>query len=209
MHALRGMGDAVVQAIYWQYRPAAADDTIPPTLEGQLLGIADRMATIVDMFALGLEPTGSKDPFALRRAANGVIRILAESGLPLRLSELERLATSPEQNALAETTTSSVTALLPRAVGFLSEGSHGLQLRREQSRAGRRFRRYRRHNCSRQGRDGGASDGCSRPGRFRGHLRGVQENPEHPAAGAGQGRRIRHSGSCRRLSGTRRTSALR
>lgn len=83
-----GLPESVAQAIYWQYRPAAADDAIPPTVEGQLLGLADRTATIVDMFALGLEPTGSKDPFGLRRAANGVIRILAESGLPLKLSEL-------------------------------------------------------------------------------------------------------------------------
>ncbi|HEX4320138.1 MAG TPA: glycine--tRNA ligase subunit beta, partial [Acidobacteriaceae bacterium] len=64
------------------------------------------------------EPTGSKDPFALRRAANGVIRILAESGLPLKLSELERLATSPEQNALAETTTSAVAAFFRERLDF-------------------------------------------------------------------------------------------
>jgi len=113
-----GLGDAVAQAIYWQYRPAAADDAIPPTVEGQLLGLADRMATIVDMFALGLEPTGSKDPFALRRAANGVIRILAESGLPLKLSELERLATSPQQDALAETTTSAVAGFFRERLDF-------------------------------------------------------------------------------------------
>jgi glycyl-tRNA synthetase beta chain len=113
-----GLGEAVAQAIYWQYRPAAADDAIPPTIEGQLLGLADRMATIVDMFALGLEPTGSKDPFALRRAANGVIRILAESELPLKLSELERLATSPEQNALAETSTSAVAAFFRERLDF-------------------------------------------------------------------------------------------
>ena len=113
-----GLGEGVAQAIYWQYRPAAADDAIPPTVEGQLLGLADRMATIVDMFALGLEPTGSKDPFALRRAANGVIRILAESGLPLKLSELERLATSPEQDALAETATSAVAAFLRERLDF-------------------------------------------------------------------------------------------
>jgi glycyl-tRNA synthetase beta chain len=113
-----GLGEGVAQAIYWQYRPAAADDAIPPTVEGQLLGLADRMATIVDMFALGLEPTGSKDPFALRRAANGVIRILAESGLPLKLSELERLATSPEQNALAETATSAVAAFFRERLDF-------------------------------------------------------------------------------------------
>lgn len=113
-----GLGEAVAQAIYWQYRPAAADDAIPPTIEGQVLGLADRMTTIVDMFALGLEPTGSKDPFALRRAANGVIRILAESALPLSLSELERLATSPEQDALAETTGSAVAAFFGERLEF-------------------------------------------------------------------------------------------
>ncbi|HEY3989996.1 MAG TPA: glycine--tRNA ligase subunit beta [Acidobacteriaceae bacterium] len=113
-----GLPESVAQAIYWQYRPAAADDAIPPTVEGQLLGLADRMATIVDMFALGLEPTGSKDPFALRRAANGVIRILAESGLPLKLSELERLATNPEQDALAETATSAVAAFFRERLDF-------------------------------------------------------------------------------------------
>ena len=113
-----GRSEAVAQAIYWQYRPAAADDAIPPTAEGQLLGLADRTATIVDMFALGLEPTGSKDPFALRRAANGVIRILAVSSLPLRLSELERLATSPQQDALAETATSAVAAFFRERLEF-------------------------------------------------------------------------------------------
>jgi glycyl-tRNA synthetase beta chain len=113
-----GLGEAVAQAIYWQYRPAAADDAIPPTVEGQLLGLADRMTTIVDMFALGLEPTGSKDPFALRRAANGVIRILAESGLPLKLSDLERLATDPQQDALAETATSAVARFFGERLDF-------------------------------------------------------------------------------------------
>jgi glycyl-tRNA synthetase beta chain len=113
-----GLPESVAQAIYWQYRPAAADDSIPPTIEGQLLGLADRTATIVDMFALGLEPTGSKDPFGLRRAANGVIRVLAESGLPLKLNELERLATSPEQDALAETSTSAVAAFFHERLDF-------------------------------------------------------------------------------------------
>jgi glycyl-tRNA synthetase beta chain len=113
-----GLPEKVAKAIYWQYRPAAAEDDIPPTVEGQLLGLADRTATIVDMFALGLEPSGSKDPFALRRAANGVIRILAESELPLKLSELERLATSPAQDALAETATSAVAAFFRERLDF-------------------------------------------------------------------------------------------
>ncbi|WP_179639952.1 glycine--tRNA ligase subunit beta [Tunturiibacter empetritectus] len=78
----------VGDAIYDQYKPASAKDNIPRSLEGSLLGLADRMDTIVGMFSHGLEPTGSKDPFALRRSGNAVVRILSESGLPLTLNHL-------------------------------------------------------------------------------------------------------------------------
>jgi glycyl-tRNA synthetase beta chain len=88
----QGLGETVAQAIYAQYLPAGIEDPIPTTIEGQVLGLADRVATIAEMFAIGLEPSGSKDPFALRRAANGVIKILAESGLPLTLSDLDEVA---------------------------------------------------------------------------------------------------------------------
>jgi glycyl-tRNA synthetase beta chain len=88
----QGLRETVAQAIYSQYLPAGVEDPIPPTAEGQILGLADRMATIVEMFAIGLAPSGSKDPFALRRAANGVVKILAESSLPLTLAELESMA---------------------------------------------------------------------------------------------------------------------
>jgi glycyl-tRNA synthetase beta chain len=88
----QGLGEAVAQAIYTQYMPAGVDDPIPATVEGRILGLADRVATIAEMFAIGLEPSGSKDPFALRRAANGVVKILAESGLPLTFAELETMA---------------------------------------------------------------------------------------------------------------------
>ncbi len=84
----QGLGETVAQAIYWQYSPAAVEDPIPPTIEGQVLGLADRIQTMVAMFGIGLEPTGSKDPFALRRAANAIVKILAESGLPLSVSDL-------------------------------------------------------------------------------------------------------------------------
>ncbi|MGC2636889.1 MAG: glycine--tRNA ligase subunit beta, partial [Acidobacteriaceae bacterium] len=90
----QGLGETVAQAIYWQYSPAGIEDPIPPTVEGQLLGIADRSQTIAAMFGIGLEPTGSKDPYALRRAANAIVKILAESGLPLSISDL--LSTAPE-----------------------------------------------------------------------------------------------------------------
>jgi glycyl-tRNA synthetase beta chain len=85
---VQGLGDTVAQAIYDQYTPASTDDAIPETVEGQLLGLADRIQTITSMFGIGAAPTGSKDPFALRRAANAIVKILAESGLPLSISDV-------------------------------------------------------------------------------------------------------------------------
>ena len=84
----QGIGDKTAQAVYDQYTPASIEDPIPVSVEGQLLGIADRVQTIVAMFGIGNAPTGSKDPFALRRAANSVVKILAESELPLTLSDV-------------------------------------------------------------------------------------------------------------------------
>jgi glycyl-tRNA synthetase beta chain len=74
------------------------EDSVPRTVEGALLSIADKADTIAGMFGLGMEPTGSKDPFALRRAANGIVKILAEGSpaLPLTLSEVAGRATENE-----------------------------------------------------------------------------------------------------------------
>ncbi len=97
----QGLGDTVAQAIYDQYTPASTDDAIPKTVEGQLLGLADRIQTIVAMFGIGNAPTGSKDPFALRRAANAIVKILAESVLPLTLGDVIA-ATGPSTPEQAE-----------------------------------------------------------------------------------------------------------
>jgi len=94
----QGLGESVAQVIYWQYSPASMDDPIPPTVEGQILGIADRFQTIAAMFGIGLEPTGSKDPFGLRRAGNGIVKILAESNLPLKFTDLDESADWVEPN---------------------------------------------------------------------------------------------------------------
>ncbi len=69
-------------------------------MEGQLLGLADRIQTITAMFGIGNAPTGSKDPFALRRAANSIVKILAESDLPLSLSDV--LNASPAEVAVEQ-----------------------------------------------------------------------------------------------------------
>jgi glycyl-tRNA synthetase beta chain len=84
----QGEPEAVATAIYHHYQPAGIDDAIPPTLEGRLVSLADKLDTLRQAFRIGLVPTGSKDPFALRRAAQGVVRILVEGDLPLPLSEL-------------------------------------------------------------------------------------------------------------------------
>jgi glycyl-tRNA synthetase beta chain len=84
----QGEPEAVARAIYHHYQPAGADDAIPPTLEGRLVSLADKLDTLREAFKIGLAPTGSKDPFALRRAAQGVVRILVEGELSYPLSEL-------------------------------------------------------------------------------------------------------------------------
>ncbi|MDR3753753.1 MAG: glycine--tRNA ligase subunit beta [Terracidiphilus sp.] len=84
----QGLGERVALAIYEQYTPASTEGEIPVSVEGQLLGLADRMQTIVAMFGIGNAPTGSKDPFALRRAANAIVKILAEAGLPLTIGDV-------------------------------------------------------------------------------------------------------------------------
>jgi glycyl-tRNA synthetase beta chain len=94
----QGLDDAVAHAIYTQYTPASTEDAIPSTVEGQLLGLADRIQTITAMFGIGSAPTGSKDPFALRRAANAIVKILAESGLPLTLADVVAASGAEEAN---------------------------------------------------------------------------------------------------------------
>jgi glycyl-tRNA synthetase beta chain len=91
----QGLGETVSKAVYDQYTPASAEDPIPRTVEGQLLGLADRIHSITAMFGIGNAPTGSKDPFALRRAANSIVKILAESDLSLSLTDV--LKASPAE----------------------------------------------------------------------------------------------------------------
>jgi glycyl-tRNA synthetase beta chain len=81
----QGEGDGVATAIYDHYKPVSMEDSIPRTLEGQVVAVADKLDTLRECFRVGLIPTGSKDPFALRRAAQGVIKILFEANLSLEL----------------------------------------------------------------------------------------------------------------------------
>lgn len=89
-HYARADGEpaAVADAIRDQYRPAHAGDSLPATAEGLALAIADRLDTLVGSFAANQKPSGNKDPFALRRAGLGLMRMLVEQALPLDLDDL-------------------------------------------------------------------------------------------------------------------------
>jgi glycyl-tRNA synthetase beta chain len=93
---------AIADAVYDHYKPESTDDRVPRSVEGAVLSIGDKADTIAGMFALGLVPSGSKDPFALRRQANAIVKVIAEKNLPLRLDELLRDARSGYQRSDAE-----------------------------------------------------------------------------------------------------------
>src|SRR5207248_10150200 len=93
---------AIADAIYDHYKPESTDDSVPRSLEGAVLSIGDKADTIAGMFALGLVPSGSKDAFALRRQANGIVKIIAEHKLAFRLTELMQDARCGYQGSEAE-----------------------------------------------------------------------------------------------------------
>ena len=84
----QGEKEAVCTAIYEHYKPLSMDDSIPATKTGQALGLADKLDTLRGCFSVGMMPTGSKDPFALRRAAQGVVKILIEGGWSVSLKKI-------------------------------------------------------------------------------------------------------------------------
>jgi glycyl-tRNA synthetase beta chain len=83
----QGEPEPVWRAIYEHYKPVSMEDSVPSTRTGQLVSLADKVDTLRRCFAIGMIPSGSRDPFALRRAAQGVVKILVEGklALPLRL----------------------------------------------------------------------------------------------------------------------------
>ncbi|NJR69850.1 MAG: glycine--tRNA ligase subunit beta [Synechococcales cyanobacterium CRU_2_2] len=88
-YALVGGEDPeVAAALSEHYLPRGAGDGLPQSLAGQVVGIADRLDTLVSIFGLGMIPSGSSDPFALRRAANAIINVTWAANLPLRLDQL-------------------------------------------------------------------------------------------------------------------------
>ncbi len=83
-----GESEAVSLGIFEHYLPRNVEDQLPQSLTGQVVGISDRLDTLISIFGLGLLPTGSSDPFALRRAANAVINIIWSAELAINLEQL-------------------------------------------------------------------------------------------------------------------------
>ncbi|HTB10211.1 MAG TPA: glycine--tRNA ligase subunit beta [Bryobacteraceae bacterium] len=84
----QGEPEAVSKAIYEHYKPLSMEDSIPSTTAGQILAIADKLDNLREFFRIDMVPTGSKDPFALRRAAQGIVKMLVEAKLPYPLKSL-------------------------------------------------------------------------------------------------------------------------
>src|SRR5581483_8926510 len=85
---VQGEPETVWQAIYDHYKPESMEDSIPRHRAGQIVSLADKLDTLRGCFQVGLIPTGSRDPFALRRAAQGVVKILVEGKFDLPLLDL-------------------------------------------------------------------------------------------------------------------------
>jgi glycyl-tRNA synthetase beta chain len=100
-----GEPQVVARAIAEHYLPRGAEDGLPQTLVGQVVAIADRLDTLVCIFGLGMLPTGSSDPFALRRSANAILNIMGSAKLALNLTTLLQITTAAFAETFSKTDT--------------------------------------------------------------------------------------------------------
>lgn len=97
-----GHSNAVANAIYEHWQPRSAEDSIPPSQAGTLLAVADKLDSLVGLFAAGLAPKSTSDPFGLRRAALGIIQILLGKQMDVDLREAIKIAAAQQPIELAE-----------------------------------------------------------------------------------------------------------
>ncbi len=125
-----GLRDGVATAIEDHYKPRFAGDTLPRNHTGTVLALADKLETLVGLFGIGQLPTGDKDPFALRRHALGVIRILVEKNLPLNYPALVDAALAAFPDGLLSHTSARADLLVftdDRLAGLLREQGYSAQ----------------------------------------------------------------------------------
>ncbi|MCX7251912.1 MAG: glycine--tRNA ligase subunit beta [Burkholderiales bacterium] len=122
-----GLRDGVAIAIEDHYKPRFAGDALPRNHTGTVLALADKLETLIGLFGIGQLPTGDKDPFALRRHALGVIRILAEKQLPLDLPELLKAAAVPFGELITDPSAALLDFMLDRLAVNLREQGYSAQ----------------------------------------------------------------------------------
>jgi len=122
-----GLGDTVADAIEDHYKPRFAGDELPRNAVGVVVALADKLETLVGMFGIGQLPSGDKDPFALRRHALGVVRMLVEKDLPLDLAELLALATPAFGALIADPASALADFFYDRISGGLREQGYSAQ----------------------------------------------------------------------------------
>ncbi|NJR48477.1 MAG: glycine--tRNA ligase subunit beta [Leptolyngbyaceae cyanobacterium CSU_1_3] len=125
-YALNGEPEVVSTAIFEHYLPKGAGDRLPQTLAGQIVGLSDRLDTLVSIFGLGLIPTGSSDPFALRRAANAVVNITWAGDLALNLDRILESVVSSFAASYASVIKVSSIELLQQLKDFFLQRIHTL-----------------------------------------------------------------------------------
>ncbi len=122
-----GEDPAVAAAIAEQYLPRFAGDALPASMTGIVLALADKLETLTGLFGIGQQPTGDKDPFALRRHALGVLRILMEKALPLPLDALIEAACSAFGADIECPREALTDFFFERLSGWLREHGHAVQ----------------------------------------------------------------------------------
>ncbi|WP_294771292.1 glycine--tRNA ligase subunit beta [uncultured Rhodoferax sp.] len=122
-----GLGEIVAHAIEDHYKPRFAGDGLPRNDVGVVVALADKLETLVGMFGIGNLPTGDKDPFALRRHALGVIRMLTEKDLPLDVAALVQAAAPAFGDKITDASAALVEFMFDRLAGSLREQGYSAQ----------------------------------------------------------------------------------
>ena len=122
-----GLAEEVAQAIEDHYKPRFAGDELPRNPVGIAVALADKLETLAGLFGIGQVPTGDKDPFALRRHALGVVRMLIERALPLNLEEVISTAFHAFGPAHGQAQAEVAFFLRERLVGYLREAGYSVQ----------------------------------------------------------------------------------
>jgi glycyl-tRNA synthetase beta chain len=122
-----GLGVDVADAIEDHYKPRFAGDALPRNPAGVVVALADKLETLVGMFGIGNLPTGDKDPFALRRHALGVIRMLVEKDLPLELTALVQAALPAFGDKITDASGALLDFMFDRLAGSLREQGYSAQ----------------------------------------------------------------------------------